>query len=462
MTKENIKQDYTEAIRFLYATRFFGMKLGLQNINYMLSESGNPEKKYFTIHIAGTNGKGSIAAMTESILRYAGYRTGLFTSPHISSFRERFKINGELISPDEVVRLVNLIKPVAEKMKQIPHLSSPTFFEIITAMAACYFAEKNIDIAVIETGLGGRLDATNAFPSQIQVITGIGLEHQEYLGNTIEQIAFEKAGIIKEEADVIIGEQEYPALSVIKKVAREKSAKVHKVGSDIYWSNYSIGELTQFADIQTSSNKYIRVECPLLGVHQIGNLCAVIGVVEALRNKKYYIHEPALRKGIRETKWYGRFEVVQGNPVFILDTAANPHAAKTVVHTFNNWKKPGKPVLLIFGMLKDKDPVETGKILFPLADEIILTQPESDRGLTANQLKAKIVKILSGKTCFVINSLKEALKYASEKMRNTGGYVLVTGSLFLIGRAREFLELAPIEDDVKITDFLTNGKKEKV
>ena len=245
-------------------------------------------------------------------------------------------------------------------------------------------------------------------------------------------------------------------------MATEKHAKIIETGSDISWSNYSIGELTQFADIQTSSNKYIQVECPLLGVHQIGNLCSVIGVVEALWKKEYRIDEQALRKGIKETKWYGRFEVVHGNPVFILDTAANPHAAKTVADTFNNWRKPGKPVLLIFGMLKDKDPVETGKILFPLADEIILTQPESDRGLTANQLEAKVSKILSGKTCIVINSLKEALKYASGKMKLANGYVLVTGSIFLIGRAREFLQLAPIEEDVKITDSFDNIIKEKI
>ena len=457
MSANSVNKKYREAVQFLYKARFFGMKLGLQNIRYMLDELGSPEQQFFTVHIAGTNGKGSVAAMTESVLRAAGYLTGLFTSPHISSFRERFRVNGEMINCSDVIRIVNLMKPISEKMKLIPAVTQPTFFEIVTAMAAQYFAEKHIDVAVIETGLGGRLDATNVFQSKLNVITGIGFEHQEHLGDTIEQIAAEKAGIIKEGADVIVGEQELAALAVVEETAKQKNARLIRVGRDIKWSNRKTGEMTQFADIHAPLRTYKQVECPLLGVHQIGNLCAVIGAIEALQVNGYKISETALRQGIKETQWHARFQVVKGNPTFILDTAANPHAAKTVAATLNEWKKPAAPFLLIFGMLNDKNPLAVGEILFPIAEEVILTQSENDRALTVGQLQEKLATLLHGKKVSAISSLSEALSYASRKMKDTGGYVLVTGSLFLMGRTLDFLKLAPMEDDFGLTDSVKNN-----
>ena len=197
-------------------------------------------------------------------------------------------------------------------------------------------------------------------------------------------------------------------------------------------------------------------------MHQIGNLCAVVGAIEALRDKGYNITEDALMRGIKETKWQARFEVIPGNPVFILDTAANSHAAKTVAKTLNEWKKPDTPVLLLFGMLNDKDPVDVGKILFPMVNEIVLTQPENDRAFTIGQLQEQFAGILANRAVTAEASLHKALAYASHKMKDSGGYVLVTGSLFLMGKTREFLKISPMEDDFDLTDAIAENVKEKV
>lgn len=216
--------EYPEAIKYLYSLRLFGVKLGLGNTRRLLTKLGHPEGKFFTIHVAGTDGKGSVCAMVHSILSAAGYKTGLFTSPHILSFRERIRIGQNLISEQAVCDHLEKILPAIKAMSDDPALSHPTFFEVVTVLAVDYFAANNVEIAIMETGLGGRLDATNALPSKIQVITSIGLEHTAHLGNSIPEIAAEKAGIIKEGATVVVGEEDEAALGVIRRVAEEKGA----------------------------------------------------------------------------------------------------------------------------------------------------------------------------------------------------------------------------------------------
>ena len=454
--------SYQEALKFLYEARLFGMKLGLQNIRYMLDRLECPEKCFLTVHIAGTNGKGSVAAMVESVLRAAGHRTGLFTSPHISSFRERFRIDGEMIGRNEVVRLVNMIVPIAKKMKTDAGLEHPTFYELAAAMAAQYFAENRVDVAVFETGLGGRLDATNALPAKINVITSIGLEHQQYLGSTIEEIAGEKAGIIKKGASVIIAEQQPEVMVLLEKAASENDAHIARVGKEVTWSNRRLGGDVQTVDIKTSAGTYKDIKCPLLGLHQINNLCAAIGSIEAVESYGFDISQDYLRKGISNTKWPARFEIVRGNPAFVLDAAANPHAALSVAATLNEWRRPGERVLLVLGMLDDKDFLGFADIIVPLANEIVITEPESERAFPAKNLYEQVRRMAFDGEIHVIPSIVEALVFASEKMKDTNGFVLITGSLYLMGRARGFLGLAPVDDDVSLTDNLADMRKETV
>ncbi len=455
-------KTYGEAIEFLYGARLFGMKLGLENIRFMLDKLGRPEKEFFAVHIAGTNGKGSVAAMLDSVLRAAGFRTGLFTSPHISSFRERLRVDGEMIKAEEVVRLVDMIVPIAGEMKASADLEHPTFYELATAMAARYFADRGVEAAVFETGLGGRLDATNALPAKVDVITSIGLEHQKYLGDTIEKIAAEKAGIIKKDASVIVAAQEPKAMAVLERAALDNNASMLRVGKEITWSDRRLRGDLQTVDIRTPNRKYEAIESPLLGLHQINNLSAAIGAAEVLGEYGFDIGEDALRHGIAGVKWPARFEVVRGNPTFVLDAAANPHAARPLAETLDEWKRPNDRVLLVFGMLNDKDFSGFADIVVSLADEIVLTQPESDRAALAADLLPAVRRTGFGGEIHQIPSLNEALAFASEEMKDKEGFVLVTGSLYLMGRAREFLKLAPVARDVDLTDSLDAARKETV
>ena len=455
-------KSYSETIEFLYGARLFGMKLGLQNIRHILDRLGCPEERFFTVHVAGTNGKGSVVAMVESVLRKAGLKTGLFTSPHISSFRERFRTSGEMIECDEVVRIVEMLMPIVEEMKSVADLEHPTFYELATAIAAQYFSERGVEVAVIETGLGGRLDATNALPAKVSVITSIGLEHQEYLGDTIEEIAAEKAGIIKEGCSVVLSSQAPEAMRVLEEIASKRNAQVSRVGKEITWSGYRMSGDIQAIDIRTQTRVYDEMVCPLLGLHQANNLCAAIGAIEALGDYGFSVSEHAVRQGIADVEWPARFEIVRHGPTFILDAAANPHAARCLAETLEEWNRTEKRIILVFGMLNDKDCRGFAEIVAPLAHEIIVTEPESERAVSAGELSAIVRQAGFSGEMRTVPVLSEALKAASERAAKEKGCVLVTGSLYLMGRAREFLKIGSIEEDISLTDKLSDVRKEKL
>ncbi len=450
--------NYREAIEYLYSVRLFGTKLGLANTEHLLRELGHPENGFLTIHVAGTNGKGSVCAMLSSILSAAGYKVGLFTSPHILSFRERIGVGEELISEEEICHHLAKLLPIMEGMQADPVLSHPTFFEIVTVLAVDYFAARKVDIAVMETGMGGRLDATNALPSRIQVITTIGLEHTGYLGNSIEEIAREKAGIIKEGATVVVGEEDETALGVIRAVAAEKHARILRFGEHVRFLNRRVKFPVQRLHVLTPQKRYDNVALPLLGQHQAVNCCLTVAAVEEVERCGFAIASDSIRRGIRGTRWPGRFEVIPGSPNCILDAACNPHACKALAQTLEEVVK-ASPLALIFGVLRDKDYKRMCEILFPLADNIILTQPRSQRALSVQELRDAVASIPSDNPIHAFVDVAEAIAYASELSPLSESFVCIAGSNYLLGPARKALGLDDLPEDFVLSESFDGDTK---
>jgi dihydrofolate synthase / folylpolyglutamate synthase len=394
---------YAETIEYLYGIRLFGQKLGLETMRYLLELMGNPERKLRFVHIAGTNGKGSVAAMSHAVLTAAGYRTGLYTSPHLVSFCERFQVNGQPIAEADVVRLVEQLKLVIEKVAAHPEFRQPTFFEVVTALALQHFREQNVDVVVWETGLGGRLDATNVVTPLVSVITNIAFDHMQYLGETLAQIAAEKAGIIKSQVPVVTATTDSDALAVIRGQAALLQCPVTVV---------------ERGDFTT----------PLLGRHQVVN-CAT--AVAALRATGLEINEAAIRAGLAKTKWPGRFQIV-GNVV--LDGAHNADAAQHLAATLQE-HFPGRRITLILGVLRDKNYDEMCRILAPLADAIHCVPVKSER--TSDP-------VCLAELCRQANpraTVRVAADVAEAHAAGRGDVVVITGSLFLVGEAMERLGL---------------------
>jgi dihydrofolate synthase / folylpolyglutamate synthase len=392
---------YAETIEYLFGIRLFGQKLGLETMRYLLELLGNPERKLHFIHIAGTNGKGSVAAMCHSVLTTAEYRTGLYTSPHLVSFCERFQINGHPISETDVVRLVEQLKPVLEQVATHPEFRQPTFFEAATALALLYFQEQKVDVVVWETGLGGRLDATNVVTPLVSVITNIGFDHMQYLGETLAQIAAEKSGIIKPRVPVITATTDADALAVIRGQAALLGCPVTVVSE--------VGEY----------------DPPLIGRHQIVN-CAT--AVAALWATGLEINESKIRTGLARTKWPGRFQVIGD---VVLDGAHNADAARRLAATLQD-HFPGRRFRLVLGVLRDKNYGEICRILAPLTDDIVCVPVRSERTSEPRAL-AEQCRRANPRATVRISTLEEAFK--------TDTLTVITGSLFLVGEAMEKLGL---------------------
>lgn len=384
---------YPEAIDYLFGIRLFGQKLGLDTMRELARRLGNPERDLKFIHIAGTNGKGSVAAMCHAVLHTAGYRTGLYTSPHLVSFCERFQINGQPIPEAEVVRLVEQIRPVLDNFPDRP----PTFFEVVTALALQYFREQHVEVVVWETGLGGRLDATNIVTPLVAVITNIGFDHMQYLGDTLEQIAGEKAGIIKPGVPVVTAAAGV-ALDVLRRAA---------------------GNLT----IVTPDHPYTP---PLLGAHQVLNTATAVA---ALRASGLKISDDHIRQGLPRTRWPGRFQVVGQNPVVVLDGAHNPAAAEQLVATLRE-QFPGQKLGFVLGVLRDKDYGAVCRILAPVATTISCTRVNSERTSEPDVLVSACRAANPRADIRSFESLAEAFQAASRQE-----VVVITGSLFLVGEA---------------------------
>jgi dihydrofolate synthase/folylpolyglutamate synthase len=422
---------YDETIGYLYGLQQHGMKFGLDNITKLLSAAGNPQRAFRAVHVGGTNGKGSTSAMIEAMLRTSGITTGLFTSPHLVNFTERIRVNGEEIGEEEVVALAAEVRHIAESMEEF----SPTFFEVVTTMAFLCFRRRNVQWAVVEVGLGGRLDATNLLVPEVTVITAIGYDHCEFLGKTLREIAREKAGIIKEGIPVVTAAQRHEAGKVIEKEAAEKGCRLFRYGEQFTAQLLSLSP-RGIRFHCTGASEYHDMELPLAGVHQMINGAMAIKTVEVL-SQKYGDLLCDVRRGLAAVRWPGRLEMVKDDPPILIDGAHNPHAALALSHYLREilvvWYKR---IILVAGIMADKDIDGILKPLLPIAAEVIFASPAYGRAACADALAARAAA--GGYSSRSAGSVADALLMA-EGLWRSGDLIVVTGSFYTIGEAREAL-----------------------
>ena len=422
-----VKQDlYTNCLESMFGLRRFGIKLGLDTIRSILEDLGNPQERFACIHVAGTNGKGSIASAIASILFTAGYKTGLYTSPHLVKFNERILINNNTISNDGVVAAYNAVKNADYGARE------PTFFEFATAMALYEFDKRGVEWAVMETGMGGRLDATNIINPKISIISNIALEHQFYLGNTIAQIAGEKGGIIKKSTPVVSGVRQKSAKDVIKNIAEENSADLY-----FFEDDFRIRKITnEYFSYSGIKEEWHDMRPGLPGEHQIDNAAVVLAACEILKRNGLNLPLPKIREGLVNTKWPGRLEIVCRSPIVIMDGAHNLVASRMLADYLSQ-NLAGKKITLVVGILDDKPYEEMLRCLLPSCSRVILTQPEIDRSLSPDKLYSASEKITSDIS--IINNVGEAVKHAFDTALPDEA-VCIAGSLYVVGEAREALE----------------------
>jgi len=416
---------YSSAVAYLYRLQRHGIKLGLETMTVLMGRLGMPQTRYRTLHIAGTNGKGSSAAMAAAVLQAAGHRVGLYTSPHLVDFRERIRVNGKLITESQVAQLTEHVQSSCQ-----PDLS-PTFFEYTTAMAFQHFADSGVDVAVFEVGLGGRFDATNVVMPMACVVTTISLDHQEYLGTTRASIAFEKAGIIKPGVPVVLGRLDDDARRTIEQVARERQAPVFRLNEDFHIE----GECPAQFSYRGPAVHYDGLTCALEGRHQLDNAACALALLGAAAPHGIVVTAEAVREGLRAVNWAGRLEVIDRHPTILLDGAHNP-AAATVLADYlarSVRSRPSRPVVLVLGMMRDKDHRGFVEPLRGLVDEVVLTQADLPRSATAQDLRAALEGLLPHPS--VMPSLGDAMDLARQ-LATPDGLVCVTGSLMLVGECK--------------------------
>lgn len=417
---------YKEALDWIEKRARFGIKLGLDNIKALLAQLGNPQEKLKCIHIAGTNGKGSTSTYIASVLEETGYKTGLFTSPFIETFRERFQINQKKIPKDKLLSLILRVKKETEELELRGLV--PTHFEILTAICFKYFADEHVDFAVIEVGLGGLYDSTNVLENPLaSIITTIDFDHMEYLGSTLKEIAIQKAGIIKDSRPVFVYPNEVEAMTAIEKIAAEKNAPLFTFNkSDL--ENIKI-------DFEGShfSFKGETYHVSMIGYHQAYNASLAIFCLQKLKDLSLLnFSEEVLRKGLKKAKIIARMEVLQKNPYLILDGAHNPQGARALAQSLTslNYKK----FILGLGILKDKDHKEIISLLAPLADQIIASQVVSERNLAAEDMLKEIS--LFNKNVILEKDIKKALDL-SLSLAGEQDLIVWAGSLYLMGNLRK-------------------------
>ena len=410
--------NYNEALEYIHSVSWTFCKPGLERIGELCEKLSHPQKKLKFIHIAGTNGKGSTSAMLESVLREAGYKTGLYTSPYIRVFNERMRVNGENISDTELAELIEYIKPIAEQMTD-----KPTEFELITALAFEFFARHECDVVLLEAGMGGRLDSTNIIDTSVlSVITGIALDHTAFLGDTVEKIAAEKAGIIKNDIPVIFGGTDEAARNVIARKAEECSSEFIAVDYSSLKINSMALEGTVFDYLS-----YNDLKISLLGSYQPRNCAIVINAVEALRKMGFEISNEALYKGLSKACWQGRFEVLSNNPLIIFDGAHNPQGIEAAVESVKLYFKDEK-ICLVTGVLRDKDYTYIAQKLATVAKCAFTFTPDSPRALDASEYASVLQG--AGIDAQSKGSVKDALESAREYALANGCPVICAGSLY--------------------------------
>jgi len=418
--------DYRASLEFLYGLQKFGIKFGLNSTENLLKSLGDPHTNRRYVHVAGTNGKGSVCTFINYILIQAGYKVGFYSSPHLVSFRERFQINNEYISEESVVGLVKELQTVM-KGKELP-----TFFEVTTAMALSYFKYKNTDIDIMEVGMGGRLDATNVITPMVSVITNVSLEHQQYLGKNLKQIAFEKAGIIKEGIPVVTSGRLRGVKEVILKVSSERNAPCYVLDRD-FWIKEKKGSYC-FSGLDM---KLEGLRPGLMGSYQKQNLGLAIATIGLLRSKGFQITDKHIREGVQKAFWPGRFQLISQSPKILLDGAHNPNAMKTLRKALS--ELGFERLILVIGIMGDKDKKRILKEIVPYAHSVIFTRPRYYRAESPAVLAKEAAELT--KDPFIIEDLEEAINLAKKMaVGHPKNLILITGSLFTVGEALQILD----------------------
>lgn len=417
--------DYEKKISYLYSPEHFD----LARVEKLLASLDNPHRRFKSIHIAGTKGKGSVAAMSESILRAAGYRTGLYTSPHLHTFRERIQVNGQLIPGETVASLTERLQPLVSQIEDI------TTFEIITALGFLYFAEQGVEVAVVEVGMGGRLDATNVVNPLVAVITSLSYDHTRILGETLPQIAREKAGIIKNDVLVVSAPQAPQALAVIEEVCRERDAELTVVGRDWTWEAGEAnleGQRFGVSSVgcQVSSREFW---IPLLGRHQLDNATVVVAAVERLHQRGIHVPQTRIGEGLRRVRWPGRLEILGRRPFVVVDGAHNGDSARKLVAAIKELF-PYRRLILVFGALMGHSVPDMLDALLPIADEVILTHAHRIRAVATSDLLREVHALHrdAETTETVAEALERALALAGPR-----DLICATGSFSIVTEVRE-------------------------
>ncbi len=441
---------YQEALSWIHGLSRFGIKPGLERMEAMLGLLGNPHRLVKYVHIAGTNGKGSTAAILAAVLSAGGYRIGLYTSPYLLSFTNRMAINGCDIKKTELSDLVDLIRPVVEEVSSDQRYGQSTEFEVVTVLALTYFASLKVDLVVLEVGLGGRLDATNVVTPLLSIITNIDLEHTEVLGDTLEEIAFEKAGIIKEGVPILTASEDPIVLSVIKNKADENNAELYSLffsfqngyqadkANKPVINGFAISSQGQSFSYNGFNTSYQDLFIPLRGRYQVYNAATALAALELIAGQGFKVDEKVIRKGLAEVIWPGRLELLNDNPLLVMDGAHNPAAMQKMAQAIPEYFNFER-LILVFGIMADKDAVAMMSAILPLAEKVYFTRASIPRAADPNQLHAiALTRFQLNRDLMEIeedigNALGKALKEASPD-----DLVLVTGSFYTVSDARAY------------------------
>ncbi len=423
----SIAMNYEEALAYIHNVAWMGKKPGLHRMTGLLEKMGNPHKELKFVHVAGTNGKGSTCSMIASVLKEAGYKTGMFTSPYIHVFNERIQVNGKLISNEDLIEIVEFVKVFVEEAEE-----NPTVFELITLIGMEYFRRQHCDIVVLEVGIGGLLDSTNVIDTkEAAVITSIGFDHTGMLGNTIQDIAEQKAGIIKENTDVIFWGKDVESLEVVKNACKKTHSKLYCPEYDkLVSKKFDLtGQMFDYKD-------YKNIKIPLSGLYQIENAAIAITALEVLAKKGYGITKEHIMAGLSKAAWIGRFQIIHTEPVIIVDGSHNPPGIKATAESIKI-HFPEQKITFIIGVMADKELDKMVEHILPLAKEFLTVMPDNKRAMKAEELagylQAKAMKAEA--FCTVESACKEAVKRAGKN-----GIICALGSLYLVDEVEKSLE----------------------
>lgn len=438
-------QTYEEAIDFLFgrinyerihAEAYSTSDFKLERMRLLLEMMGNPQERIPVVHVAGTKGKGSTCSMLASILKSCGYRCGLYISPHITAFEERFTVNGVQPSPSEFVGLVNRLLPTIAEMDNLPGRMQPTYFELATALAWQYFVEQKVDVAVLEVGLGGRLDSTNLCRPLVTVITNISRDHTHVLGSTLRQIAYEKAGIIKPQIPLICGVSPGDALTMIEQMSLERQAPLTLLGRDLHMTDRRLGSRGSVEiEVRTPHGVWTDIPVLLRGPHQSLNATLAVAVVDELRKQNWTLQESNVKAGFKNVNWPARVEVLSHQPTVIIDAAHNWESARALVAALDEGQKFRKRIL-IFAATKDKDVAGILRQLLPSFETLILTRYlDNPRGVSLDELSS-LVESMTTRPAHQAADPQSAWELA-KRLASPDDLIVITGSFFLVAELRE-------------------------